>query len=71
MTPQELRCYERTWIISSAVAGGWYAVRRIALSVHAQKRGLSEIRCGASPAELARHLAAETRLETRSWNHTP
>ncbi|GAT69114.1 hypothetical protein PS9374_04784 [Planomonospora sphaerica] len=67
MTPEELRRrYGQTWIISPAVAGGWYAVRRTALSVPAREYGLSEVRCGTSPAEPARRLE-EARLERRPW----
>ncbi|GGL19179.1 hypothetical protein [Planomonospora parontospora] len=72
MTPEELRRrYGQTWIISPAVADGWYAVRRTVLSVYAQEHGLSEIRCGTSPAELARRLEEETRLEQRPWQRIP
>ncbi|MBG0814344.1 hypothetical protein [Planomonospora sp. ID82291] len=68
MTPEELRRrYGQMWIISPAVVGGWYAVRRTSLSVYAQEHGLSEIRCGTSPTELARRLEEETRLEQRPW----
>ncbi|MFI7706292.1 hypothetical protein [Nonomuraea sp. NPDC049480] len=55
--------YGRQWIISDAVGGGWYAVRRALLSEQGKERGLSNVRCGRTPEELAHHLAEERRLE--------
>ncbi|MBB2909523.1 hypothetical protein FHS43_000769 [Streptosporangium becharense] len=72
MTLAELTaCHGRTWTISGAVGGGWYAVRRAALSVYARAHGLSDIRCGATLDELAHRLEAETRLERQAWRRIP
>ncbi|MGP3920162.1 hypothetical protein [Nonomuraea sp. 10N515B] len=54
--------YGRQWIISDAVAGGWYAVRRTLLSDQVKERGLSNVRCGRTLEELAHNLAEERRL---------
>lgn len=61
----------RTWSISEAVGGGWYAVRRVVLSSYGLEHGLSNVRCGASLAELARNLEAEARLERQPWRRVP
>ncbi len=66
VTIAELKArYSKEWLISDAVGGGWYAVRRHGLSRDVVQRGLSNVYCGASLEELATHLASETQLETR------
>ncbi|MFC6081138.1 hypothetical protein [Sphaerisporangium aureirubrum] len=55
--------YSRRWLVSDAVGGGWYAVRRQGLSSLLLRHGLSNVRCAATLEELAGHLAAEARLE--------
>ncbi|WP_271220710.1 hypothetical protein [Streptosporangium carneum] len=59
--------YGRRWSISAALGGGWCAVRRGDLSQESVRRGLSLVRCGQTLEELARHLAAEKRVEERWW----
>lgn len=61
----------RTWVVSDAIGGGWYAVRRVAVSTHGRERGLSDVRCGATLVELARNLEAEIRLENQTWIRAP
>jgi hypothetical protein len=63
--------YGRTWIIDEGSGGGWYAVRRVDLSDHYRRRGLSNVRGGRNLAELERHLAEETRLEGTAWARPP
>ncbi|GAA2905788.1 hypothetical protein GCM10010517_71950 [Streptosporangium fragile] len=63
--------FGRAWTICEAVGGGWYAVRRAGISVYGHHHGLSDVRCGASLAELARHLEAEKRLEGQTWQRVP
>ncbi|WP_143591353.1 hypothetical protein [Thermoactinospora rubra] len=58
--------YGHQWIISDGAGCGWYAVRRALLPDHGKQRGLSNVRCGRTLEELARHLAEERRLEA-SW----
>lgn len=71
-TPRQVNAaYGRRWIISPGMGGGWYAVRRSSLSDQSLKRGLSNVRGGATLEELARHLAEETRLEERQWRPGP
>ncbi|MER5645985.1 hypothetical protein [Streptosporangium sp. NPDC002524] len=65
------KLYGHTWTISEAAGGGWYAVRRADMSVYGLEHGLSNIRCGATLAELARRLDTETRLENRPWRRVP
>ncbi|MEO3813341.1 hypothetical protein ABGB17_30455 [Sphaerisporangium sp. B11E5] len=55
--------YSRRWLVSDAVGGGWYAVRRQGLSALLLRHGLSNVRCAATLEELAAHLAAESQLE--------
>jgi hypothetical protein len=55
--------YSRRWLVSDAVGGGWYAVRRQGLSTVLLHQGLSNVRCAATLEELAAHLAAEAKLE--------
>ncbi|GGK80331.1 hypothetical protein Sme01_45340 [Sphaerisporangium melleum] len=57
--------YGKHWLVSDAVGGGWYAVRRHGVSRSLLQRGLSNVRCAATLEELAAHLAAETQLEER------
>ncbi|WP_433246247.1 hypothetical protein ACQPYK_44885 [Streptosporangium sp. CA-135522] len=72
VTLAELRTrHGRTWTISDAVGGGWYAVRRVVVSAHGSAHGLSDVRCGATLTELARNLEAETRLEGQIWMRAP
>ncbi|WP_344932824.1 hypothetical protein [Sphaerisporangium flaviroseum] len=66
VTLAELRAkYGRNWLVSDAVGGGWYAVRRHSLSREVLERGLSNVRCAATLAALAAGLTAETELEER------
>ncbi|MBB6476792.1 hypothetical protein [Sphaerisporangium rubeum] len=55
--------YSRRWLVSDAVGGGWYAVRRQGLSPALLRHGLSNVRCAATLEELATHLATESQLE--------
>ncbi|GII77500.1 hypothetical protein Sru01_24820 [Sphaerisporangium rufum] len=57
--------YGKHWLVSDAVGGGWYAVRRHGVSRALLQRGLSNVRCAATLDELAGHLAAESLLESR------
>ncbi|SDQ66397.1 hypothetical protein [Thermostaphylospora chromogena] len=67
VTPRDLLVrYGQTWIISPAISGGWYAIRRNGLSAEGLRHGLSGVRCGETVDELARHLAEEERLE-KQW----
>ncbi|MEU6999324.1 hypothetical protein [Nonomuraea sp. NPDC046570] len=60
MTLSELTIrFAHDWVISEGVGAGWYAIRREGTA----RRGLSDVRCGATPAELARHLEDERNLE--------
>ncbi|MFI6800742.1 hypothetical protein [Streptosporangium canum] len=63
------KLYGRTWRIAESVGGGWYAVRRAAVSAQGREHGLSDVRCGVSLVELAHNLEAETRLESQAWRH--
>ncbi|MGI5283033.1 hypothetical protein ACQEVF_06835 [Nonomuraea polychroma] len=63
--------YGRQWIISDAVGGGWYAVRRAFLSDQSRERGLSNVRCGRTLEELAHNLAEERSLEAPCSAHPP
>ncbi|WP_248959786.1 hypothetical protein [Sphaerisporangium perillae] len=66
VTIDELKAkYSRNWLVSDAVGGGWYAVRRHGVSRSLVQRGLSNVRCAATLDELAAHLAAEAHLEER------
>ncbi|MFC4533777.1 hypothetical protein [Sphaerisporangium dianthi] len=66
MTINELKDkYSSKWLVSDAVGGGWYAVRRHGVSRNLLRRGLSNVRCAATLNELAAHLAAEVQLEER------
>ncbi|MEV7968687.1 hypothetical protein AB0O34_22275 [Sphaerisporangium sp. NPDC088356] len=68
MTITELNsAYGKHWLISEAMGGGWYAVRRHSLSTRALERGLSNVRCGNTLEELGRYLSSETHLEQRRW----
>ncbi|MBB4942356.1 hypothetical protein FHR32_006742 [Streptosporangium album] len=70
MTLAELTAlYGRTWTISASVGGGWYAVRRAAISTYGREHGLSDVRCGANLVELTSNLEAEMRLESQRWRH--
>ncbi|MET8158881.1 hypothetical protein ABZT47_21120 [Sphaerisporangium sp. NPDC005289] len=57
--------YSKHWLVSDAVGGGWYAVRRHGVSRGLLSRGLSNVRCAATLDELAAYLAAEVQLEER------
>ncbi|GAA2847426.1 hypothetical protein GCM10010517_04490 [Streptosporangium fragile] len=58
--------YGRHWLVSEAVGGGYYAVRRNGLSEEIlRRRGLSNVLCAAVPGEMARLLAAERERENR------
>jgi hypothetical protein len=57
--------YGRHWVITDSAGGGWIAVRRHGASPGALARGLSNVRCAATLAELAGHLAGETEMERR------
>ncbi|MCW2880794.1 MAG: hypothetical protein JWQ95_4894 [Sphaerisporangium sp.] len=57
--------YGRHWLVSDAVGGGWYAVRRHGVSRDLLQRGLSNVRCAATLDELAGHLTAEVQTEKR------
>jgi len=63
--------YGRQWIISDAVGGGWYAVRRALLPDKSRERGLSNVRCGRTLDELAHHLAEERSLEAPCLAQAP
>lgn len=56
--------FGKWWKIEEA-CGGWYAVRRHSVSEVNIGRGMSNVRCGQTLAELAGHLAEEKRTETR------
>ena len=64
-------CYGRRWLISPGVGAGWYAIRRGPFSTHMHDLGLSEVRCGATLADLAAGLEIETRLEDQSRQCAP
>lgn len=66
-----MKLYGRTWTIAEGIGGGWYAVWRADISAYGLEHGLSNIRCGATLAELARHLDTETRLENQPWRRVP
>ncbi|MEU8379905.1 hypothetical protein [Streptosporangium sp. NPDC048865] len=58
--------YGRHWLISEAVGGGYYAVRRHSLSEEVlDKRKLSNVMCAGTLGEMARRLAAERERENR------
>ncbi|GGP84443.1 hypothetical protein GCM10010140_11940 [Streptosporangium pseudovulgare] len=66
MTLAELRqTYGRTWDIQQGLGGGFQAIRRTDLSELAQRRGLSLVVCGSTPAELGQRLKAQRRAEGR------
>ncbi|WP_424536706.1 hypothetical protein ACOZ38_43755 [Sphaerisporangium viridialbum] len=66
VTLAELRVkYGRHWLVSDAVGGGWYAVRRHGISRELLQRGLCNVRCAATLDGLAARMAAETQLEDR------
>ena len=55
--------YGNYWLISEAVGGGWYAVRKHGLARGLLRRGLSNVHCAATLGELAARLTAEANLE--------
>jgi hypothetical protein len=57
--------YGRHWEIMDSAGGGWIAVRRHGVSAGAVARGLSNVRCAGTLAELARCLESETEMERR------
>jgi hypothetical protein len=66
VTIAELKAqYGTHWLVSDAVGGGWYAVRRHGLAPDLLKRGLSNVHCAATIDELAARLTAEMKQEER------
>jgi hypothetical protein len=66
MTITELAARFPKWEISDGPGGGWYAVRRVLISPSSRSSSaLSNVRCGNTLDELARHLAEEAQLEAR------
>ncbi|WP_329424371.1 hypothetical protein OG339_28630 [Streptosporangium sp. NBC_01495] len=58
--------YGRHWLISEAMGGGYYAVRRQSLSEEVlDRRNLSNVMCTGTLGEMARRLAAENEREGR------
>ncbi|MEU4534175.1 hypothetical protein AB0G15_04825 [Streptosporangium sp. NPDC023825] len=58
--------YGRHWLISEAVGGGYYAVRRHSLSEEVlERRSLSNVMCAGTLGEMARRLAVENEREGR------
>ncbi|WP_344916006.1 hypothetical protein [Streptosporangium oxazolinicum] len=58
--------YGRHWLISEAMGGGYYAVRRHSLSKEfLDRRNLSNVMCAGTLGEMSRRLAAEREREDR------
>ncbi|MGJ6963174.1 hypothetical protein ACSDR0_14805 [Streptosporangium sp. G11] len=58
--------YGRHWLISEAMGGGYYAVRRHSLTEEVlDRRNLSNVMCAGTLGEMARRLAAERERENR------
>jgi hypothetical protein len=72
MTLTELTARFPKWEISDGAGGGWYAVRRALISPSSRgSSALSNVRCGNTLDELARHLEEEAQLEAHTTTRPP